>query len=64
MEAENDSEDTQRKKEMCRAERWREARQDVESQESPGGISIPGQPWILTATQSLSTAKPALTKLD
>lgn len=64
MEVGNDSEDTQRKKEMCREGRWREARKDVESQESPGRISIPGQHWILTAAQSLSTAKPALTKLD
>lgn len=41
-----------------------EAGEDFESQESPGGISIPGQHWVLTATQSPSTVEPAFAKLD
>ena len=49
---------------MWRAERWKEAKQDVESRGSAGGISVPCQHRVLTATQSLSTAKPALAKLD
>lgn len=49
---------------MWRAERWKEAEQDVDSKEGPGEISVPGQDVVLTATQSLSTGKPALTKLD
>lgn len=55
---------THRKEEMWKAESRREAEQDVESRESPGGISIPGQDVVLTATQSLSAGKPSFTKLD